>query len=331
MSLGSRNATYLHDPRAAPWRERARQYGLQAAAAIPIRFQGQLCAAFVVYAATPDVFQAQEMSLLEEAASDISFALDHLETERQRQLVEEKLRESEGRLRSIFRTVPVGVGLVLDRVILDVSDTLCHMTGYSRDELLGQNARLLYLDDHDYQWVGQEKYRQIAERGTGTVEVRWRRKDGEIIWVILSSTPFDVQDLSKGVTFSALDITGRKRAEERITHLTYYDDLTKLPNRVLLTDRLQQAMAQAQRDQQRLAVCYLDLDDFKLINNALSPVEGDRVLVEVAHRLKACGPATRWRGWAGMNSSCCWAIWPAWRNANALWTGRSPPCRRPLP
>ena len=288
MSLGSRNATYLHDPRAAPWRERARQYGLQAAAAIPIRFQGQLCAAFVVYAATPDVFQAQEMSLLEEAASDISFALDHLETERQRQIVEEKLRESEGRLRSIFRTVPVGVGLVLDRVILDVSDTLCHMTGYSRDELLGQNARFLYLDDHDYQWVGQEKYRQIAERGTGTVEVRWRRKDGEIIWVILSSTPFDVQDLSKGVTFSALDITGRKRAEERITHLTYYDDLTKLPNRVLLTDRLQQAMAQAQRDQQRLAVCYLDLDDFKLINNALSPVEGDRVLVEVAHRLKAC-------------------------------------------
>ena len=73
---------FLHDSRAAPWHEAARQYGLLAAAVIPIRFQGEVCAAFVVYAATPDMFQAQEMELLEEAASDISFALDHLEIER---------------------------------------------------------------------------------------------------------------------------------------------------------------------------------------------------------------------------------------------------------
>jgi diguanylate cyclase (GGDEF)-like protein/PAS domain S-box-containing protein len=336
----------LNDPRAAPWRTAVRRYGLRSAAALPIRFQGALCAALMVYATTPDVFQAQEMDLLKEAASDISFALDHLETERQRQHGEEQLRESEARFRlaadatrdafiliegeqsciawwnpaaetifgycreemigrslhdyltptalreaaregmahfsstgqgaligqtlelvalrkggeeipieltlsavrlgdgwgavgiarditerkraeealrhsearlqSIFRAVPVGVGLVQNRRILEANETLCRMTGYTHEDLIGQNARLLYLNDRDYEWVGQEKYRQIAERGTGTVEVRWRRKDGEIIWVILSSTPLDGQNLAKGVTFSALDITDRKRTEEAL-------------------------------------------------------------------------------------------------------------------
>ena len=278
----------LDDPRSALWRERARQYGLQAAVGIPIRLQGEVCAAFAVYAATPDVFQAQEMNLLEEAAGDISFALDHLETERQRQLTEEKLRESEVRLKSIFRALPAGIGLIRRRVILEVNDALCRMTGYAQQELLGQSARLLYLSDQDYDWVGQEKYRQIAEKGTGSVKVRWRRKDGDVIWVVLNSTPLDVADLDKGVTFTALDITDHQRAEDQIVLLTYYDALTQLPNRVLLTDRLQQGMAQTQRDQKKLAVCYLDLDDFKPINDRLGPVEGDRVLVEVAHRLKAC-------------------------------------------
>ncbi len=159
----------LDDPRSAPWRERARQYGLQAAVGIPIRLQGEVCAAFAVYAATPDVFQAQEMNLLEEAAGDISFALDHLETERLRRIAEEKLRESETRLKSIFRALPVGIGLVRRRVILEANDALCRMTGYAQQELLGQSARLLYLNDQDYDWVGQEKYRQIAEKGTGSV------------------------------------------------------------------------------------------------------------------------------------------------------------------
>jgi hypothetical protein len=75
---------------------------------------------------------------------------------------------------------------------------------------------LLYLTDKDYEYVGREKYRQIDEKGTGMMETRWRRKDGEIIHIILSSTPLDTRDLSKGVTFTALDITERKQAEDEI-------------------------------------------------------------------------------------------------------------------
>jgi PAS domain S-box-containing protein len=129
---------------------------------------------------------------------------------------ERALRESEATLRSIFRAAPTGIGLVRDRVIKQVNEQLCEMLGYSQKELLEQNARILYLTDEDFDYVGREKYLQINDKGTGTVETRWQRKDGKVIDVILSSTPIDPNDLSIGVTFTALDITVRKQAEEAL-------------------------------------------------------------------------------------------------------------------
>lgn len=129
---------------------------------------------------------------------------------------ERALRESEATLRSIFRAAPTGIGLVRDRVIKQVNERLCEMVGYSQKELLEQNARILYPTDEDFGYVGREKYLQISEKGTGTVETRWQRKDGKVIDVILSSTPIDPNDLSIGVTFTALDITVRKQAEEAL-------------------------------------------------------------------------------------------------------------------
>lgn len=84
-----------------------------------------------------------------------------------------------------------------------------------------------------------------------------------------------------------VDMIERKRAEARLAHIAYHDALTQLPNRVLLTDRLQQAMAQTRRDQRRLAVCYLDLDNFKPINDVWGHAQGDQVLIEAASRLKS--------------------------------------------
>lgn len=129
---------------------------------------------------------------------------------------EEQLRQSQAKLLSIYSAAPVGVGLVLDRVILEANDALCQMTGYTRAELIGQDARLLYASDEDYAFVGQEKYRQIREMGMGTVETRWRRKSGEMMDILLSSVLLNPADPAAGVTFTALDISERKRAEEAV-------------------------------------------------------------------------------------------------------------------
>jgi PAS domain S-box-containing protein len=134
----------------------------------------------------------------------------------ERKQAEEDLRASKARLEAVFRVVPTGVGIVAHRILIEVNERVLEMTGYSREELVGANARLLYPTEEEYLYVGREKYRQIATHGTGIVETRWRRKDGLVRDVLLSSTPLDPADLALGVVFTALDITERKRAEEEL-------------------------------------------------------------------------------------------------------------------
>jgi len=150
----------------------------------------------------------------------------------------EALKESESRMRSIFRAAPIGIGLVSNRVLMDVNERFCEISGYSRDELIGKNSRILYPTDEDYEFVGREKYKQINEGGIGTVETRIKRKDGEILNIIMSSTPLDITDLSVGVTFTALDITARKRAEEALveSEKKYKSLADSLPQVVFETD-----------------------------------------------------------------------------------------------
>lgn len=135
---------------------------------------------------------------------------------------ESALRSSATFLESIFRAAPVGIGVVVDRVFQQVNARLLAMTGYDRDEMIGRSALMLYLDEASFQWVGREKSRQITAHGTGTVETQWRRKDGRVLDVLLSSTPLDPTDLAKGVTFTALDITDRKQAEKDLSRREGY-------------------------------------------------------------------------------------------------------------
>jgi PAS domain S-box-containing protein len=129
---------------------------------------------------------------------------------------EESLQKSAATLSSIFRAAPIGIGLVSNRVLLRVNDTLCQMTGYTRDELVGKSARILYPSDEEFDLVGKEKYEQIQRIGTGTVETRWMKKDGTIRNILLSSTPLDPANLVAGVTFTALDFTDRRAMEDAL-------------------------------------------------------------------------------------------------------------------
>jgi len=142
------------------------------------------------------------------------FVFIHDITERKQ--TEKSLVERENRIGSIYRSAPVGIGLVNNRFLTNVNDRLCEMTGYLEDELINQSSEILYPSKEDYEYVGKEKYKQIKKYGTGTIETHFKRKDGKIIDVLLSSTPIDLEDLSKGVTFSALDISERKQAEEKL-------------------------------------------------------------------------------------------------------------------
>ena len=122
-------------------------------------------------------------------------------------------RELEAQLGSIFRAAPIGIGLVVDRIFAQVNDRFCELVGYSRDELIGQSSRMVYPCDEDFECVGRVKYGQIAEKGIGSVETRFRRKDGLIIAVLLSSAPLDPDEPARGVTFTVLDIDGAMRTE----------------------------------------------------------------------------------------------------------------------
>lgn len=132
-------------------------------------------------------------------------------TERRRS--EKALRVSEDTLKSIFLAAPVGIGQVTDNIISKVNEKVCEITGYSEGEILGQSSGMLYASREEFEHVGAEQYRQISEFGTGAIETRWKRKDGTEIDVLLGATPLNPKDWSQGVSFTALDITERKKTE----------------------------------------------------------------------------------------------------------------------
>ena len=158
---------------------------------------------------------------VDERTAELKNTNDHLTREiAERKKTEKGLAEREATLRSVFRAAPTGIGMLCNRVIKQANDRICEMTGYSSEELLGQSAKMLYLTEEEFELVGQEKYAQISRQGTGTVETSWQRKDGEVIDVQLSWAPIDPEDLSGGVTFTALDITESKRAEAALARKT---------------------------------------------------------------------------------------------------------------
>jgi PAS domain S-box-containing protein len=156
----------------------------------------------------------------------------------QHKRAEEALRENDAVLRSMLDATPVGVGLLVDRVFKKVNNSLCSITGYSEQELTGRNTKILYVDEAEYDRIHRELYRPMGGKGVGMLETRIRRKDGMVIDVIMSLSPFDPQDPDSGVTATILDITDRKMAEEALrrankqvallTSVTRHDILNKL-------------------------------------------------------------------------------------------------------
>lgn len=154
--------------------------------------------------------------------------------------------------------------------------------GYGTGELAGRPASLL----HDGEGGQADLCAQIDALAEGRqlrTQARMRRKNGERLWVDLGAVRLSATQ----ALVLAIDITATKAAHERLAHAAFHDALTALPNRLLLADRLDRALASARRDGSRVAVCYLDMDGFKTVNDTYGHEAGDRALKVVASRLLA--------------------------------------------
>ncbi|MGE5330623.1 MAG: EAL domain-containing protein [Nitrospirota bacterium] len=170
--------------------------------------------------------------------------------------------------------------------ILRVNRAFTRMTGYAADEVIGRTPAMFKSGRHDAAFYVQ-MWKSLADRGAWFGEIWDRRKNGEVYPLLQSISAVRGEDGQVTHYVAAFsDISERKEAEEQIRHLAFYDPLTHLPNRRLLLDRLQQAMALGERTGGRGALLFIDLDQFKALNDTLGHDVGDLLLIEVARRLQ---------------------------------------------
>ncbi|MCF8209695.1 MAG: EAL domain-containing protein [Rhodoferax sp.] len=171
--------------------------------------------------------------------------------------------------------------------IIEVNDTFTRVTGYSREEAIGQNPRILQSGRHGPEFYNT-MWAELADKGHWSGEVWNRRKNGEVYAELLTiSVVLGVTGKAQNYVALFTDITPMKDHQRQLEHIAHFDALTSLPNRVLLADRLGQALVQSQRRQTSLAVAFLDLDGFKSINDHHGHDMGDHLLINLAQRMKA--------------------------------------------
>jgi diguanylate cyclase (GGDEF)-like protein/PAS domain S-box-containing protein len=171
--------------------------------------------------------------------------------------------------------------------ILDVNPAFTRITGYERSEVIGRNPRVLKSGRHDQAFY-TGMWKSILDTGTWRGEIWNRSKFGDVYPELLSiSAVHDAEGTLTNFVAVFSDISRIKEQEKQLVQLAYFDALTGLPNRVLLADRIIQASAQAKRSNTLMAVCYLDLDGFKPINDTWGHDVGDQLLIEMANRFKS--------------------------------------------
>ena len=170
--------------------------------------------------------------------------------------------------------------------IIDINAAFIRTTGYGREEAIGHNARLLRSGRHGADFYSQ-MWSALTEKGQWSGEIWNRRKDGEVYAVALNiSAVQDAMGRTQNYVGMFVDISHIKEHQQQLEHLAHYDPLTDLPNRVLLADRLRQAIRHNQRRGTALAVALLDLDDFKSVNDGFDHSVGDEFLVAIAQSMK---------------------------------------------
>ncbi|MDE2217126.1 MAG: diguanylate cyclase [Planctomycetota bacterium] len=280
----------MQEPAFLQYREHASRYGLQSFISVPLSTRSKIFGTLNLYALKPNTFDAKTVRFLENLAKRISAALSVA--------IDQQLLYLQGdAMASMTHAVFI---TDCNGRIKWVNKAFVMLSGYPAEEVYGQTPSLFKSDKHDtsfYRSIWQTILSGEVWRG----EIVNRRKDGGLYMVEQTITPLrDIQ--GKVVHFVAVheDLTDKKQSDAHIHYMAYYDILTNLPNRSLFYDRLQHELVHAHRNERMLAVMFLDLDRFKVINDTLGHTYGDLVLKAVAERLKGCvresDTVSRWGG-----------------------------------
>ncbi|AXE30682.1 sensor domain-containing diguanylate cyclase [Chromobacterium phragmitis] len=188
----------------------------------------------------------------------------------------------------VFENTVEGIMITdADRRIRSVNRAFTEITGYSQHEVLGQKTSILSSGRHEQPFYDQ-MWQAIAEHGSWQGELWNRRKNGEVYpeWLAINAVRNSLGEITHYVAIFS-DLTERKAADERIQFLAHFDVLTSLPNRIHMQDRVELAIHNVVRDNQRLALLLLDLDRFKTVNESLGHSAGDTLLQVAADRIKS--------------------------------------------
>lgn len=207
-------------------------------------------------------------------------------------------RDGQALSRSVFQHLHEGLLITdADHRVVEANPTFCEITGFSRDELLGAVPPLLRAREHEHQLATQlaDMRVALATGGTWRGELNVARRGGEPCALQLTGTAVrDANGLLRNHVFAVADVTRVRAQLAQLQRQAHFDELTRLPNRVRLAQMLQTAMETSRREGSLLTVCYLDLDHFKPVNDRFGHEAGDRLLIEVANRMRRS-----LRSWAG--------------------------------
>jgi diguanylate cyclase (GGDEF)-like protein/PAS domain S-box-containing protein len=197
-------------------------------------------------------------------------------------------RATEARYRVAFETSldAVNINRLSDGKLIDCNQAFLDIMGFKREEVLGRTSQELrnWADPAD-----RERLVEILRRDSNckSLDAQFRKKNGELLWGQMSASIMEVDGVPCILSITR-DVSAAKVAEEEIRSLAFYDTLTQLPNRRLVSERLRQTLASSARTRHKAALLFIDLDDFKTLNDTLGHNTGDLMLQEVARRLSAC-------------------------------------------
>lgn len=262
----------------APYRDIARRAGLGACWSQPVRSAAHaVIGTFAIYHRYPHAPSATDIALIEESAQLVSIAIERDTAAYDQRVAATAFETSKG----MMITDP-------NKVILRVNRAFTAITGYDPKDVIGQTPRILSSDRHD-RYFYEVMWYLIKENGTWEGEIWNRRKNGQVYpqYLIINTVRDDAGNITNYVA-SLEDISLSKEADAKIHNLAFYDALTHLPNRRLLLDRLEHALATTVRTQSGGALIMADLNQFKTVNETLGYDSGDQLLKEVAARLANC-------------------------------------------